>query len=780
MRLFIKHILRSIKKAPLQPIIIFLTLTLAISSLICAEKLFVNIAREESLTKRSNNYTADITVKLSKSDDVRLLFDDDAKEIVADSGKVLSEFGITALTKRDEKNTLIKIVASDLKASDDFYQFRFYEYGNITNKNLNSSVIISKSTAQKYGLKLYDTLTLTLLNKQLDLTVQAIAEDDGALYDYAALVNIGAVSEAITEANPSIAAFADTLTPGTELKIRLNDQERCDELVNRLKSDERFEDKLIIKESENHGNADFISLISIVIVSICIVIVAIISVIVILTSLDLLTKKRLRDSALFMLCGASKGQLNLMLYLECGIYALASAIPGILLSIPMNRGINNIFAWKFETVAFQASDLLIAFFGAPLLIFIAATVHALREKELSVCDRLSDRANVETKRSSYTAPFILAVFTASALIMTSVLETKNTLFPAIIGGLIFIGFVYFVTPCFATSFSALLIKLIQRKKKIPPKTMLALKNANISYPLKHCARLISLLLMLAFSILSCLISLTDETNSIISVVDAEYVSVGAGEKTDEMIESIDGVDDSFRMAIVRNLVTKDNTGVVAISIDEDAREFLNDSLKPSVIPTKNEIVIPKGLSLLLDVNVGDSITLTSEANKYNFTVIEVLPIRSNIVFLDAASLGKANDLLCIKSTLDIESEQFTAMANALELRGATVVELNDIVLPVVETVLKYEILLMYTVLLAFIITAFAVANVLFYAYTVRKDERDVYYTTGMTRRGIRATVLTEILIIMAFAVVLVPIFTLIFDMLVDLAINSFGFNLFRF
>ena len=87
---------------------------------------------------------------------------------------------------------------------------------------------------------------------------------------------------------------------------------------------------------------------------------------------------------------------------------------------------------------------------------------------------------------------------------------------------------------------------------------------------------------------------------------------------------------------------------------------------------------------------------------------------------------------------------------------------------------------MYTVLLAFIITAFAVANVLFYAYTVRKDERDVYYTTGMTRRGIRATVLTEILIIMAFAVVLVPIFTLIFDMLVDLAINSFGFNLFRF
>ena len=158
----------------------------------------------------------------------------------------------------------------------------------------------------------------------------------------------------------------------------------------------------------------------------------------------------------------------------------------------------------------------------------------------------------------------------------------------------------------------------------------------------------------------------------------------------------------------------------------------------------------------------------------------MLPIRSNIVLLDANYIAEANDLLCIKSSLGTESEQFTAMANELELRGATVVELNDILMPVVETVLKYELLLMYTVLLSFIITAFAVVNVLFSAYTVRKDEREIYYTTGMTRAGIRATVITEILVIMAFAVALVPLFTFIFDTLVDLAVNSFGFNLFRF
>ena len=780
MTLLLKHILRSIKKAPLQPIIILITLTIAVSTFICAAKLSVNVLNEEAAMKHTDTFISDITIKLSKSDDVRLLFEDDTRDVIGDDGKVLGEFALTALTKKDGKTSLIKICAADIIEADDFYNFRFCEYGNFTTTNLNDSVIISKSTAKKYDLKLGDTLTLKLLNKSFNFTVQAIAENDGALYSNAAIVNIGAVSEALIEANPAIAAFIDTDPPSTELKIRLNDSSRCDEFIEKLKADERFSDKLIIKESENTGGADFLALMSLVIILICALILAIISSIVIFTSLDLLSKKRMKDSALFMLCGARNGQLNLMLYLECGIYAITSAILGLLLSIPLNAGLNTVFEWEVETAQFGAMDVIVALLSAPVLISITSFVHMNREKKLSLSDRISDRRDRKAKKSPYIISLILFIASAVTVAITLSLKTEDQLVPAVIGALLFIAFMYSFVPCFVTSVSILLIKIIEKMRRIPPKTILALKNTKVSYPLKHSARLIAILLTLVSVAVCCLAVLTKETKNVAVIADAQYVALGANEKTDEIIENVDTVDSTFRMLVKRNILTSEGTALIGISVNDEAREALHESVRPKRLPKNNEIAIAKGTAKLSGVGVGDTITITHETNKYELTVIEILDSSTNIAIMDASYIGEKNELLCIKTSAPEDSEEFARIVNALELRGSAIVGMDAVLMPLIDRLIDYADLLTYVILIAVATTVLAIINVLFSAYTVRKNERKVYYTAGMTSGQIRATVFIEILALVLFAIALMPLFTIGLDLIIDLAVNSLGIDMFPF
>ena len=151
----------------------------------------------------------------------------------------------------------------------------------------------------------------------MTFTIQAIGVGDDFLDQVEGVISIGAVMDAIAEANPVVSSFATDTVPYTVLQIRLNDQSRVDEFIEKLQADERFKDKNIIKESTNTGSADFVYLTSIIMTFICTTILTVISIIVISTSLDLLSKKRIKDSALFMLSGAESAQLNKILYLEC-------------------------------------------------------------------------------------------------------------------------------------------------------------------------------------------------------------------------------------------------------------------------------------------------------------------------------------------------------------------------------------------------------------------------------------------------------------------------------
>jgi hypothetical protein len=73
MKIYLKHILKSFQKAPLQPILVILTLIISTATLITAVKISFAITEEYSQYRNADNYVSDISVKLSSKSEERIL-----------------------------------------------------------------------------------------------------------------------------------------------------------------------------------------------------------------------------------------------------------------------------------------------------------------------------------------------------------------------------------------------------------------------------------------------------------------------------------------------------------------------------------------------------------------------------------------------------------------------------------------------------------------------------------------------------------------------------------
>ena len=195
MSIFGKHIFRSIRKHPIEPIMILLIVTLCVAAMILSLALPINIYRNESAAITSDEWTSDLTVTMKGSSDRRILFDSDVSEAVGDSADWLGEFSLTGFAGGSTGTKVqTSIGAFRLTAADRFFEIRYLEYGKFTNNNLDRSAIVSRKYADRLGLSVGDTVTVNVLGEPLSYTVEAIAMDTGIFKSKDMLVDIGSIS----------------------------------------------------------------------------------------------------------------------------------------------------------------------------------------------------------------------------------------------------------------------------------------------------------------------------------------------------------------------------------------------------------------------------------------------------------------------------------------------------------------------------------------------------------------------------------------------------------
>lgn len=776
MRLFFKHIFRSIKNSPLQPLIILITLTVSVAMFITSVRIAINIFKENIHHRGLDNYICDITIKPSAKDGMRFLFSNEIEKIVGSDGEVLGEFELTGLVNINDKSELVNICAADLKRADSFYNLRFVKYGTLTEQNLNNSIVISTDTAEYYGIDIGDTLPIHFLNYCFNLTVEAIALPDGILDDCEGIVNIGALSAVIADKNPSLAVGMENIAPYTSVKVKLNDKGRIDEFATLLS--DNLDSQTVIKEEENVGAVDFANLLSTTMIIVSVVIVLVISVIVIATSLDLLNKKRIEESALFVICGAQTADLNRLIYLECLIYGALGALFGELLSLPFFELINKIFVWNTDDITFELYDILIAALISPLIILLTARIHTSNASSLTVSERMSREFN--TGISVLSPKSLCALFgLVAALIATSYLiAPRYRFYSAVASILLIIVFIYFLSPYITEALSRTLTGLAKRLSKVPPKTVLALENIRNTHSLKHAVRLITVLLTLLFTIIPCLLVASTQSEIIETAIDCDYVSLAADKRAREVLSELEEVDSAFRIALIKGAVTDEGTAVLSISVADGALDAIHPKLAPKKLPQKDEIAISSGISIVSGKGVGDKITMIYETNSYDFVITEVINTSTNIVFLDVGYFGEDHDLLCIKAKENLSNEEYAKISGTLEIRGAAIVHKDKVFLPLTERILSFAGLILFVVILSIFSTVFGIINVFVTSHVYRKSEKNIYYTLGMTKRQILAYEFIEVLTILLFSALMIPVFSVITSHLLDISVNSFGVDMY--
>ena len=226
MRMFGKHIFRSIKARPLQPIMIVAVIMISVAVMITSFSLPMAIYRNEKAEYETDEWTPDLSVSLKSTSKMRLLFKDEVVQAIGDRGRVIGEFELGGFLDTLDENgerVKVKIVALDLIEADSFYELRYTDYGKFTDKNLKASAIISESFADENGLSVGDRLTFNVLGNKFDYTVQAIAKNTGIFRNKNCLIDISGVRGVLAERSPIIASLSDDFEPYTRIHIQSPD-----------------------------------------------------------------------------------------------------------------------------------------------------------------------------------------------------------------------------------------------------------------------------------------------------------------------------------------------------------------------------------------------------------------------------------------------------------------------------------------------------------------------------------------------------------------------------
>ena len=337
--MFGKHIFRSIKREPVQPIMIVMIVSLCVAVMILSIALPINIHKNASMSKQLDAWTSDLCITLRSNSKVRLIFKDEIDDALGDKARSVGEFPLTGFSRLDGENAEREQVfmgAFDLVEADRFFEPRYIEYGRITNNNLHKVAIIRESFAEEHKLKIGDTVDITVMGESFSFVIEAIAKDTGIFKQEHMLVDISSVRNVLDETSPLIASLPNDFDPFVKVHVKVNEGVDIKELKAELETLEIFVDKKVdvVADTSQKDYMTKILTLTIVIPASLFIVVALMMMI---STFELLEKKRESDIALFRRVGAAPWHFKSIMYLESLIYSLMGAIFSLTVMILLKK-----------------------------------------------------------------------------------------------------------------------------------------------------------------------------------------------------------------------------------------------------------------------------------------------------------------------------------------------------------------------------------------------------------------------------------------------------------
>ena len=772
MILFLKHIFRAIRRAPIQPLLICLTVMLAVTlsiTTVSLSDMFVANAQKKASV---NAELGDILIAPRANSSSRLLFDTDAQAILGEDASVLGSFQLTSFLGSDQDKQLLHVSALDLLAADEFYRFSFLEYGHFTTQNLHTAAIISHSVAQQQSLKIGDSFTLRLLERDFTYTVQGIADDTGILAQSDVLISIDGLRQALSEHIPAVASLGESFFPYTRLMIKATDGADAQELFNRLSEHPQFADKNVSLTAKQ-VLFDYLAMLQIVFAWICLLILTLLCGFLIGSSLTLLHKRRGKEYLMFANAGASPRQISALLLGESMLYALLGCIPGLVLAFPTVRAAGRIYDSQAvpPSVAWQGVAFGLLF--APLLMLICTLFYLSKQKK-----ETRSPARSPDEPSRYRALLVPLACTSIALLALLLLPTGYSYLAASVLVLFFTWLLFAITPPLLKCLGAGLEKLLAHRKRPLACVVLACKSLKNRAAIRYVGRLIAVFTALSIALLACERLMSEQATLMTEELPFEILATDVTPPLRQSIAEDPAVAGSMELLYLPGAELPQGATAVAFSISGDVDQCMPAAYTPQKNPTGNELALSVGLAERIGVAIGDEITVRIEGITEVFVISELLAINENFFCFDATHIGFMRDMLCIRLADANDQAAREHLINLIETNASGTTDPKYALGTIPETLSSHLKIMRAALGAALLAGLVAILNIGIAQHRDRDKERELLRCCGISRPTAFFALLTEILLTCAISVLLGALCGGAITLCMDRGMRSFGMVLF--
>ncbi len=437
MSIIVKFILRNIKEKKFRTFLILISIMM--SSALVFASLAISTTAEDMIIDNYRKFfgSADITVNagmnMKNSFISPSLLDDYDDGIKYVAGEVVTS-GEYKHNDETIRLTLEGYTLDDLEKMYSIVPANKYNLEPFKGKK----AIIGKGIAEKYGLKLGDSMGIKMMGTTKWFTISAISEPKGPFDSYGGSVYIVVPRE-------TLAGFYDERGKVQTLYVGLENPELQDVAIQKLsQAYPYYRVDATIPKADLEKETEQISTIFLIMA----MFVVILSVFIIYTSYKVIMMERLPIIGTFRSIGATKKITNRVMKIESLIYGVIGGILGIILGIGilylMTKQIMSTELSSGGTVIhFKFSQLLIAFIFAIVLAYISSTRPIKKASKVPLKDVILNKLEVKPKRKKL--KLIIGIIFFSFGLGAPFVAPKNTVIN-VISMFLLIPAVIFIVP----------------------------------------------------------------------------------------------------------------------------------------------------------------------------------------------------------------------------------------------------------------------------------------------------------------------------------------------
>jgi putative ABC transport system permease protein len=750
MLILLKHILRNIRGNRFRSILIIFAL--AISTMV----LFLNLTIKDDLVKKYTSILQgafqSFDVMITSNDpDSDGYFDLEKVDLSGIKDKQIFDFSFAyGVYIKDDENLTVSLIGSDRQTLQDSGLCTLEEKSEAFDVSDDNQIIVSKKTAEKYGWKLDDNLTIYTKDGEHKLKITGIAKS----YGFFLVEN----NEIYLMSTKSLACTcAGKAGEICQLMIDLPDNTDLDQVQKTLETANPGNSIQILLDKGSIDSA--LTMINqLLTIILCLVIGLNIFIIASITKLIMAT--RIPVVGTFRSVGASKWKMNFILILENAMFGVIGAAIGIAFGVLLRNPISGIFISAGDAMDYLNIKLeyrvsyfvLSILFGIVLQVLVTLS-SILKAGRRSIKDNIFNSLSSQARISKKKTIFGVVLLIASAVVYFintryQFLLSISTMVLALFGAVLLL-------PILTKYLAKLLSSLFGSMFGGPAR--LGMKNISSSKTIRSSITLITVGLSLILMVYGAVNSLNKMMEGANITYDLSIDRLSEPESNYQYIEKLDGINHiqfAYSYYTKGKINEKDAEYIVAggnhYLPGMEGDEKLLDKLKD------NEMLVDEYYAYQNNFSIGDEVTLESKNFKIKEATYKIVgyldatnySTRRNVFIITVAEYTK--NILEIPSNVEIYANQGQDIEKIKEMlvkklagTGAVIQTKEEYLDSMKEG--NQSIINMVTVILGLsvLLAIFGLINNQMIGFIQRKREYAVLYSVSMGRAQLRSMIFFE-------------------------------------